>query len=73
MNVWDVTILLSKTLTYLAMLTVPGVFFVLALQRRVSRHVDRPADMAVRAHLLFYFLLPMLVLGILSVSVFFLA
>jgi copper resistance protein D len=73
MNVWDVTILLSKSLTYLAMLTVPGVFFVIALQRRASRHVDWPADMAVRAHLLFYFLLPMLVLGILSVSVFFLA
>lgn len=74
MNVtlWEIAILLSKWLSYMAMLATPGAVFVAWLCRQVPS--GRPGTEApgMDRRLLSHFLLPAAVLGILASSAFFL-
>lgn len=73
MSGWDIVILLSKSLTYTAMLAIPGAFFVIFLYQRACLRAGSIQHLTTIRHLLLYYVLPALIVGVLAVSVFFLA
>lgn len=73
MSVWDIVILLSKSLTYMAMLAIPGAFSVMFLYRRACHRAGSTQHVTAIRHLLTYYVSPALIVGVLAVSMFFLA
>jgi len=71
-TLWEIAILLSKWLSYLAMVATPGAVFVAWLCRQVPTGSPDAEPPGIDRRLLSHFLLPAAVLGILACSVFFL-
>jgi copper resistance protein D len=73
MSGWELVVLLSKSLTYLAMLAIPGVLMVHFLLQRADPRSESALSPVFLRQLLLHYLIPAVILGILSLCLFFLA
>jgi len=73
MSGWELVILLSKSLTYLAMLAIPGVLMVHFLLQRADPQSESVLSPVFHRQLLLHYLMPAFILGTVSLCLFFLA